>query len=45
MRYKTRLKNGKGDNSEVWYIPGYGENKSNNFGATFDVIIDIPFGK
>ena len=45
VRYKTRLKNGKGDNSEVWYIPGYGENKSNNFGATFDVIIDIPFGK
>ena len=45
VRYKTRLKDGKGDSSEIWYIPGYGENKSNNFGATFNVIIDIPFGK
>ncbi len=45
VRYKTRLKDGKGESSEVWYIPGYGENKSCCFGGTCNLIIDIPFGK
>lgn len=45
IRYKTRLKEGNGPNSEVWYIPGYGENKSSCFGGTYNLIIDIPFSK
>lgn len=45
IRYKSRLKEGEGENSQVWYIPGYGENKSNSFGGTCSLIIDIPFGK
>ena len=45
VRYKTRLKDGDGENSKVWYIPGYGENKSCCFGGTCNLIIDIPFSK
>ena len=45
VRYKNRLKEGEGENSTVWYIPGYGENKSNSFGGTFSLIIDIPTSK
>ena len=45
VRYKSRLKEGEGDSSQVWYIPGYGENKSNAFGGTFSLIVNIPFGK
>lgn len=45
LRYKTLLKDGDGTSSKVWYIPGYGENKSSCFGGTLNLIIDIPFGK
>lgn len=45
VRYKSRLKEGEGESSQVWYIPGYGENKSSAFGGTFSLIMDIPFGK
>lgn len=45
LRYKSRMKEGKGDNSDIWYIPGYGENKSGSFGGTYNIIYNIPFGK
>ncbi len=45
IRYKSLIKDGKGDRSEVWYIPGYGENKNGCFGGTYTIIYNIPFGK
>lgn len=45
IRYKTRLKEGEGKESQIWYIPGYGENKSNRFGGTYNIIFEIPIGK
>lgn len=45
IRYKTRLKDEKGNQSQIWYIPGYGENKSSNFGGTYTIIYDLPIGK
>lgn len=45
LRYKSLIKDSKGDSSEAWYIPGYGENKSGVFGGTYTIIYNIPFGK
>lgn len=45
IRYKTLIKTESSENSEIWYIPGYGENKSGCFGATYSLIYNIPFGK
>lgn len=45
IRYKSRLTEGNGENSEIWYIPGYGENKSGCFGGTYNIIYYIPFKK
>lgn len=45
IRYKSLIKDGKGDRSEVWYIPGYGENKNGCFGGTYTIIYNIPIGK
>lgn len=45
VRYKTLINADKGKNSDIWYIPGYGENKSGCFGATYSLIYNIPFGK
>lgn len=43
FRYKARLSQEKGPNSEMWYIPGYGINKSTGFGGTYNLIYEIPF--
>lgn len=45
VRFKSTLKDGEGDNSKIWYIPGYGENKSGVFGGTYNIIYNIPFSK
>lgn len=45
LRYKSRLNEGKSNNSEIWYIPGYGENKSGSFGGTYNIIYNIPLSK
>ncbi len=45
LRYKSRLKDGKGDSSQAWYIPGYGENKSGSFGGTYNIIYNIPLSR
>lgn len=45
VRFKSTLNDGKGENSQIWYIPGYGENKSGCFGGTYNIIYNIPFGK
>lgn len=43
IRYKVRLKQEKGSNSNMWYIPGYGINESTCFGGTYSLIYEIPF--
>ena len=43
VRYKARLSQEKAHNSEMWYIPGYGINKSTGFGGTYNLIYEIPF--
>ena len=43
IRYKVRISQQKGTNSNMWYIPGYGINKSTCFGGTYSLIYEIPF--
>ncbi len=43
IRYKIRLSDKEGSNSNMWYIPGYGINKSTCFGGTYSIIYEIPF--
>ncbi len=43
IRYKVRINQEKGPNSNMWYIPGYGANKSTCFGGTYSLIYEIPF--
>lgn len=43
IRYKVRLSDKKGSNSNMWYIPGFGINKSTTFGGTYSIIYEIPF--
>lgn len=45
VRYKLRLSQKNGPNSRMWYIPGFGTNKSNGFSGTYNLIFDIPFKK
>lgn len=45
VRYKVRFTEKVGRNSKMWYIPGYGTNKSNIFGGTYSLIYDIPIIK
>lgn len=43
IRYKARISQEKSSNSEMWYIPGYGINKSTCFGGTYNLVYEIPF--
>lgn len=43
IRYKVRLNEKVGSNSNMWYIPGYGINNSTCFGGTYSFIYEIPF--
>ena len=43
VRYRSRLSMTKNENSEPYYIPGYGRGKSNNFGITYNLIYKLPF--
>jgi hypothetical protein len=43
LRYKARLSAKESLNTTPWYIPGYGSNKSGNFGATYNLIYKLPF--
>ena len=43
VRYKFRLSEKNSHNSKMWYIPGYGINKSTCFGGSYSLIYDIPF--
>lgn len=43
IRYKSLFSVKKGENSEPWYIPGYGKNKSTGFGITYNLTYKLPF--
>ena len=43
VRYRSRLSMTKNENSEPYYIPGYGRGKSSNFGITYSLIYQLPF--
>lgn len=43
IRYKARFSAKEDLNTTPWYIPGYGSNKSTNFGATYSLIYKLPF--
>ena len=42
IRYKARISEKESKNSRMWYIPGFGTNKSTCFGGTYNLIYDIP---
>ncbi len=43
IRYKKRLSYTKHENSEPWYIPGYGKNKSTAFMISYHLMYNLPF--
>jgi hypothetical protein len=43
VRYKIRISEKVGSNSNMWYVPGYGINSSTCFGGTYSLIYEIPF--
>ena len=43
LRYRSRLSMTKHENSEPYYIPGYGRGKPNNFGVGYNLVYELPF--
>lgn len=43
VRYKSRLKAQENRHATPEYIPGFGKNKSSNFGFTYNLIYKLPF--
>ena len=43
IRYKSLFCAKKSENSEPWYITGYGKNKSSGFGITYNISYLLPF--
>lgn len=43
VRYRSRLNMTKNENSEPYYIPGYGRGKSSSIGITYSIIYKLPF--
>lgn len=43
VRYRARLNMTKHENSEPYYIPGFGKGEKNNFGITYNLIYKLPF--
>lgn len=43
LRYKARISVKENEHSTPEYIPGFGNNKSTNFGATYSLIYKLPF--
>ncbi|WP_300724474.1 DUF6048 family protein [uncultured Bacteroides sp.] len=43
VRYKKRVSAENGENTEPWYIPGYGENNTSNFNLNYNLIYNLPF--
>ena len=43
VRYRSRLSMTKNENSEPYYIPGFGRGKSTNLGITYNLVYKLPF--
>ena len=43
VRYKSLFSVKKAENSEPWYIPGFGKNNSSCFGITYKISYQLPF--
>lgn len=43
VRYKARLNVKNNPDTDPWYIPGFGANKSSNIGVTYSLIYKLPF--
>lgn len=43
IRYKARIDQTSGNNSKMWYIPGFGNSRHTTFGGTYSIIYEIPF--
>lgn len=43
IRYKSKFSVKKAENSEPWYIPGFGKNNSSTFGITYNLTYKLPF--
>ena len=43
VRYKSLFNVKKTENSEPWYIPGFGKNNSSCFGITYKISYQLPF--
>lgn len=43
VRYKKRLSYSKHDNTEPWYIPGFGKNASSAFTLSYHIMYNLPF--
>lgn len=43
VRYRSLINVKKSEHSDPWYIPGFGKNKSTNFGVTYNLIYKLPF--
>lgn len=43
VRYKMRMSVTNAENSEPWYIPGFGKNASSSFNLNYNLIYNLPF--
>lgn len=43
LRYRSKISIKKNENSEPYYIPGYGKNKGSNIGVLYNIIYQLPF--
>ena len=43
VRYKKRLSISKHENTEAWYIPGFGKNAGSSFNLSYHLIYNLPF--
>lgn len=43
IRYKSRLSMKENENSDPYYIPGYGKCKKSIYGCTYNISYDLPF--
>ena len=43
IRYKRRISVTKHENTEAWYIPGFGKNAGSSFNLSYHLIYNLPF--
>ena len=43
VRYKRKLSLSKNENTEPWYVPGFGKNSSSSFNLSYHLIYNLPF--